>query len=26
VTPVATSELDYLNARFERWFAGLFGR
>lgn len=26
VTPVATSELDYLDARFERWFAGLFGR
>ena len=26
VTPVATSELDHLDARFERWFAGLFGR
>jgi predicted molibdopterin-dependent oxidoreductase YjgC len=24
VTPVATAELDCLDARFERWFAGLF--
>jgi hypothetical protein len=24
VTPVVTSGLDYLDARFERWFAGLF--
>jgi hypothetical protein len=24
VTPVATAALDCLDARFERWFAGLF--
>ena len=24
LTPVATAALDYLDARFERWFGGLF--
>jgi hypothetical protein len=24
LTPVATGALDYLDARFERWFDGLF--